>query len=170
MIRSLLLLTLVPVLASCVPNVAKEITRTPRDEKALQQFAVIRPRWPNPTKPDERRMLVDTSVSRFPDGLNRGVHDKSFADIRNLGFLLDPGPCSIGVYSGRVPYIAYGRLEFIATAGTVYRFRARIDPSKGGARSTHYWEVYEEGSGRVVLKKAVEPSYRPVITPQFIAI
>ena len=170
MIRSLLLLALIPALSSCVPNVAREITRTPRDEKTLREFALIRPRWPNPMKPEERRTQVDTSVSRFPDGLNHGVHDKSLADIRNLGFRLDPGPCSIGVSSGRPPHVAYGRLDFTAEAGTVYRFRAQIDPSKGGARSTHYWELYEEDSDRVILKKTVEPSYRPIVTPTFIAI
>ena len=133
MIRSLLL-ALIPALSSCFPNVAKEFTRTPRDKKTLREFALIRPRWPNLIKPEERRTQVDTSVSRFPDGLN------------------------------------HGGLDFTAEAGTVYPFRAQIDPSKGSARSTHYWELDEEDSDRVILKEAVEPSYRPIVTPTFIAI
>lgn len=161
---------LLPLFASCVPRMSQETTRTPGDEKTLRDYAFIRPRWPNPMKPEENRTLVNTSVSTAPDGLNRGVHDKSLADIRNLGFRLDPGPCSIGVRSGKVPYVAYGRLEFTARKGKVYRFRARIDPDKGGATSTHYWELYEEDTGNVILQKQVQPSYRPVITPQFIAI
>jgi hypothetical protein len=168
--KALFILALVPLFASCVPNTAEVITRTPRDEKTLRDYAIIRPRWPNPTKPDEKRVLVDTSVSKAPDGLNRGVHDKSLADIRNLGFILDPGPCSIGVSSGKVPYIAYGRLDFTAKKGKIYRFRARIDRNKGGPASTHYWELYEEDTGNVILQKQVEPNYRPVITPQFIAV
>ena len=168
--KHLLLFALVPFFASCVPRMSMEATRTPGDEKALTDYAIIRPRWPNPMKPEEKRTLVNTSVSTVPDGQNRGVHDKSLADIRNLGFRLDPGPCSIGVKSGKVPYVAYGRLEFTARKGKVYRFRARIDPDKGGATSTHYWELYEEDTGTVILRKQVQPSYRPVITPQFIAI
>ena len=168
--KRLFILALLPLFASCVPRVSLETTRTPGDDKALQDYAIIRPRWPNPMKPEEKRALVNTSVSTVPDGQNRGVHDKSLADIRNLGFRLDPGPCSIGVSSGKVPYVAYGRLDFTARKGTVYRFRARIDSNKGGATSTHYWELYEEDTGKVILQKQVMPNYRPIITPQFIAI
>jgi hypothetical protein len=168
--KHFLVFALIPLFASCVPRMALETTRTPGDEKALRDHAIIRPRWPNPMNPEENRTLVNTSVSTAPDGRNRGVHDKSLADIRNLGFRLDPGPCSIGVRSGKVPYLAFGRLDFTATKGKVYRFRARIDASNGGAASTHYWELYEEDTGKVILRKEVQPDYRPVITPQFIAI
>ena len=59
---------------------------------------------------------VQTSVTQG-GAENRGVHGSTLSDIENLGLVLNPGPCSIRVRSGKPPYTAYGSLDFVARQG-----------------------------------------------------
>ena len=163
--KPLTLLALLPLFASCVPNTAKDITHTAGDAKTLGSHAILRPKWPDPMDRPARFASVETSVTKGMTGENRGVHGTALSDIGNLGLVLNPGPCSIHVRSGKPPYTAYGTLDFVARQGKIYRFIARTDPAQQGTDMTHDWEVYEEDTRMVIYKKEAKVTVRPMILP-----
>ena len=162
--KSLFLLALVPFFVSCVPNAAEDVTRTAGDAKTLSSHAILRPKWPDPMDRPARFASVQTTVAQGGSE-NRGVHGSALSDIGNLGLVLNPGPCSIRVRSGKPPYTANGSLDFVARQGKIYRFIAKTDPAQQGRDMTHDWEVYEEDTRKVVLKKEAAVTFAPMILP-----
>lgn len=165
--RLLFIVALVPFFASCVPNAAKSVTRTAKDETTLRTYAILRPKWPDPMDRPARFASVQTTVAQGGSE-NRGVHGTALSDLGNLGLVLNPGACSIRVRSGKPPFTSYGQLDFVARQGKIYRFIAKTDPAQQGRDLTHDWEVYEEDTNKVVLKKEAKVTYSPMVTPNVI--
>ncbi|WP_367871119.1 hypothetical protein [Luteolibacter sp. Populi] len=162
--KFLFILALVPFFASCVPNAAKSVTRDAGDDETLRSYAILRPKWPDPMDRPARFASVQTSVAQG-GSQSRGVHGTALSDLGNLGLVLNPGPCSIRVHSGKPPYTSYGQLDFEARQGKIYRFVAKTDPTALGRDMTHDWEVYEEDTGKVILKREAKVTLSPTITP-----
>ncbi|QJE96997.1 hypothetical protein [Luteolibacter luteus] len=163
-------LLIVPFLASCVPSATKELTRSAGDAKTLQSYAILRPKWPDPMKPELRFDSVRTAVNQTTARESRGIHGSPLSDIGNMGLILEPGPCAIHVRSGAPPLTSWGTIEFTAQKGKIYRFRAMIDPALKGMDDTHLWELYEEDTNKVILRREMKASYTsPVIMPVVVA-
>lgn len=162
--KALIILALVPLFASCVPNTAKDVTRTAGDAETLRSHAILRPKWPDPMDRPARFASVETDVTQ-PGAENRGVHGSALSDLGNLGLVLNPGPCSIRVRSGKPPYTSYGSLDFEARQGKIYRFIAKTDPAQQGRDMTHDWELYEEDTRKVILKKEAKVTFAPLMLP-----
>jgi len=161
--KILTVFALIPLFAACVPATSKDVTRRPQDAKVLQDYAILRPKWPDPLKPAEKYASVNTAVAGGTLSESKGIHGNAMSDIANLGLVLDPGPCSIRVRSGKPPLTSYGRLEFTAQKGKIYRFRAKTDPSLLGRDGTHRWEVYEEDTNKVILRRDAKVGFSPLI-------
>lgn len=165
--KLLFIVALVPLFASCVPSAAKSVTRTAKDDVILRSHAILRPKWPDPMDRAGKYASVQTTVTQG-GASNRGVHGTALSDLGNLGLVLNPGACSIHVRSGKPPYTSYGQLDFVARQGKIYRFVAKTDPARQGRDITHDWEVYEEDTHKVVLRKEAKVGYSPLVTPNVI--